>query len=194
MPFFTATGPDHLCKRCLADPPPFRRARAWLCYHSRDASPQPLNAAIQYFKYHRDLSTGKALAALGAKHFPFLGEAYDVIVPVPLHLQRLRWRGFNQSLILAQAIGRLCGVEVDPFALARTRPTPPQTHLTERERQGNVRGAFMVTAPERLSGKHVLLVDDVYTSGATVEECARTLLDGEAKIVDVFTLAHAVLA
>lgn len=194
VPFVTPTGPDHLCKRCLANPPSFRRARAWLCYHASDASPQPLNAAIQYFKYHRDLSTGKALAALGAKHFPFAGEEYDLLVPVPLHLQRLRWRGFNQSLILAQAIGRVHGITVDPWVLERTRSTSPQTHLTESERRANVRGAFTVTAAERLGGKQVLLIDDVYTSGATVAECTRALLDGGAKIVDVFTLAHAVLA
>jgi ComF family protein len=192
VPFFTPAGADHLCSRCVANPPSFRRARAWLCYQGRDASPQPLNTAIQHFKYHRDLSTGKALAALGVKHFPFGEERYDMVVPVPLHLQRLRWRGFNQSLVLAQAIGHRYSTTVDPYVLERTRSTSPQTHLTEHERRANVRGAFTATAPERLAGKQVLLVDDVYTSGATVEECTRALLDGGAKIVDVFTLAHAV--
>ncbi len=115
-----------------------------------------------------------------------------MVVPVPLHLQRLRWRGFNQSLVLAQAIGHRYSMAVDPYVLERTRSTSPQTHLTEHERRANVRGAFTATAPERLAGKQVLLVDDVYTSGATVEECTRALLDGGAKIVDVFTLAHAV--
>jgi ComF family protein len=115
-----------------------------------------------------------------------------MIVPVPLHLDRLRWRGFNQSLILSQAIGRRQNLQVDPFVLDRLRPTVPQTHLNERERRANVQGAFVVVAPERVQSKRVLLVDDVYTSGATVEECARILLGNGAEVVDVFTLAHAI--
>jgi ComF family protein len=111
---------------------------------------------------------------------------------VPLHPERLRWRGFNQSLILARAIGRAQKIEVDPFLLARTRPTVPQTQLNENERRANVRGAFAVVAPERLQGKRVLLVDDVYTSGATVEECTKALYHSGAEEVDVFTLARAV--
>jgi ComF family protein len=117
---------------------------------------------------------------------------YDIIVPVPLHTERLRWRGFNQSLLLAQAIGRGQQIPVDPFLLERIRSTVPQTQLNERERQANVRGAFAVVAAERLQGKHVLLVDDVYTSGATVQECAKTLRREGAAAVDVFTLARAV--
>ena len=115
-----------------------------------------------------------------------------MIVPVPLHPQRLRWRGFNQSLILSRAIGYAQQIEVDPFLLQRLRPTVPQTQLNESERRANVRGAFAVEAPEWLDGKRVLLVDDVYTSGATVEECAKALRRGGAAVVDVFTLARAV--
>jgi ComF family protein len=120
------------------------------------------------------------------------GGAYDVIVPVPLHPERLRWRGFNQSLILSRAIGSAQHVAVDPFLLERIRPTVPQPQLNESERRANVRGAFAVSAPQRLDGKQVLLVDDVYTSGATVEECAKALRRGGAAVVDVFTLARAV--
>jgi ComF family protein len=192
IPFTTAAGPDHLCKRCLASLPSFRRARAWACYKNGDIALQPLSVAIQHFKYHRNLSTGKALAVLAASHFPFEGKEYDVIVPVPLHITRLRWRGFNQSFILARAIGDTQNLTVDPFALERIRSTDPQTHLNEHERRTNVHGAFAVTAPSRIQGKRVLLVDDVYTSGATVEECTRALLYGGAEIVDVFTLAHAI--
>ena len=115
-----------------------------------------------------------------------------MVVPVPLHLDRLRWRGFNQSLILSQAISRMQNLQVDPFVLARLRPTVPQTHLNESERRSNVRGAFLVVAPERVQNQRILLVDDVYTSGATVEECARVLLRNGAEMVDVFTLAHAI--
>jgi len=125
-------------------------------------------------------------------HFPLESQTYDLIVPVPLHLDRLRWRGFNQALILARAIGRARQIKLNPFLLERTRPTMPQTQLSASERRTNVRGAFTVVAPERLKGKRVLLVDDVYTSGATIEECAKVLCRADAELVDVFTLARAV--
>lgn len=191
-PFTTTRGPSHVCGRCLAHPPAFRRARSWASYQTGEATPHPLNEAIQQFKYQRSLSTGKALATLGAAHFPWEQQEYDVIVPVPLHVQRLRWRGFNQSLILAQAIGRAHDLPVNPFLLERTRPTVPQTELSQKERRDNVRGAFAVATPEQIVGKRVLVVDDVYTSGATVDECCRALQRGGAEIVDVFTLARAV--
>lgn len=189
---FPAAGPDHLCSRCQSHPPAFRQARSWARYQSGETTPHPLSEAIQSFKYHRNLSAGKTLASLGVAHFPLESQTYDLIVPVPLHLDRLRWRGFNQALILARAIGRARQIRVDPFLLARTRPTVPQTQLSAGERRANVRGAFVVVAPERLKGKRVLLVDDVYTSGATVEECAKVLCRGGAEVVDIFTLARAV--
>ena len=141
------------------------------------------------------MSTGKLLAHLCATHFPLATSHYDLILPVPLHLDRLRWRGFNQSLLLAQAIGKSYQISVAPFLLTRTRPTLPQTQLTESERKSNVRGAFCVSAKNgqnSLKRKRVLVVDDVYTSGATVEECARVLYKSGAREVDVFTLARAV--
>ena len=132
------------------------------------------------------------LAELAAEHCGLAAGNYDCILPVPLHLDRLRWRGFNQSLLLARAIGKRYEIGVDPFMLHRIKPTSPQTQLKEHQRRANVRGAFVVSDSERLLGKHLLLVDDVYTSGATVEECARTLYQGGARAVDVFTLTRAV--
>jgi ComF family protein len=148
--------------------------------------------AIQQFKYHRDLSIGKTLSVLAASHYPFFAKAYDVIIPVPLHLERLRWRGFNQALLLSRTIGATYGIVVDPFLLERNRPTAPQTQLTGKERYTNVKGAFFVSTPAQVKDKRVLLVDDVYTSGATVHECARTLTKAGALVVDVFTLARVV--
>ena len=129
---------------------------------------------------------------MAATNFPLIHETYDSVVPVPLHITRLRWRGFNQSLILAGAIGQRLNSQVDPWLLIRTRPTPPQTKLSKADRRANVRGAFQVKTPAGAKGKRLLLVDDVYTSGATVEECARTLYQSEADNVDVFTLARVV--
>ena len=116
----------------------------------------------------------------------------DLIVPVPLHPKRLRWRGFNQSLLLARQVSRLYEVPVDAFVLCRDRETAPQTQLTEDERRKNVRGAFAVRPVKSLKGKSLLLVDDVYTSGATVNECSRVLIRGGAKEVYVLTLARTV--
>jgi ComF family protein len=138
------------------------------------------------------LSVGKLLAQLAATHFAFTDETYDVILPVPLHIDRLRWRGFNQALLVSRTIGRTQRTPVDPFILERSRPTAPQTQLKEHERRENVKNAFTVTAPERIEGRRVLLVDDVYTSGATVEECTKVLMRAGAKTVDIFTLARAV--
>lgn len=192
IPFPAHIGPDHECGACLKTPPLFRHARAWAYYHYGESPLQPVSEAIQQFKYHRNLSVGKLLAQLAATHFPFAGEAYDVIIPVPLHLDRLRWRGFNQALLLSQSISNISQIRVDPFLLERSRPTVPQTQLKESERRGNVKGAFTVTDPERIQDRQVLLVDDVYTSGATVAECTKALMRANAKTVDVFTLARAV--
>ena len=192
IPFPTQSGPDHECGGCLKTPPLFRRARAWAHYQYGEAPLQPVSEAIQQFKYHRNVSAGKLLAQLAATHFPFVEAQYDVIIPVPLHLDRLRWRGFNQSLLLARSIGRTHQMRVDPFLLERSRPTVPQTQLKVSERRENVKGAFTVTIPERIQERQVLIVDDVYTSGATVAECTKALMRAGAQAVDVFTLARAV--
>ena len=113
-------------------------------------------------------------------------------MPVPLHPKRLRWRGFNQSVLLARQISRVYDIPLDPFTLQRHRETPPQTQLNEAERRKNMRGAFTVDADRPVTGKNILLVDDVYTSGATVNECSRTLKKHGAKDVYVLTLARAV--
>jgi competence protein ComFC len=115
-----------------------------------------------------------------------------MIIPVPLHPRRLRWRGFNQSVLLARQIGRAYNVPLDCFALYRKMDTPPQTQLPEEERRKNMRGAFALSGKTAVKGKCLLLVDDVYTSGATVNECSRVLKQGGARAVFVLTLARAV--
>jgi ComF family protein len=114
----------------------------------------------------------------------------DVILPVPLHPERLRWRGFNQSLLLARRIGEALQVGVDAFSLVRARNTQPQVELSATERKRNVREAFRLTRRSQILGRRVLLVDDVYTSGATVSECAMVLKEGGAKEIRVLTLAR----
>jgi ComF family protein len=149
---------------------------------------------VHKFKYGRKVSLGKPLGrlmALGCREF-LQSCLVDFIVPVPLHPKRLRWRAFNQSLLLAREIGRACRVPVDPFVLRRDRATPPQTQLPEDERRKNVRRAFSVNAERSVDGKNILLVDDVYTSGATVNECSRVFKRAGAREVFVVTLARAV--
>jgi ComF family protein len=190
-PFLDAAGDDHPCGACLSRDPHYVRARAWSCYPREELAEHPLRQVIQRFKYGRKVSLGKPLGrlmALGCQDF--LNECrVDLMIPVPLHPKRLRWRGFNQSHLLARQVGRAYGIPVDPFVLSRHKETPPQTQLKEDERRRNVRGAFSITGSAK--GKNVLLVDDVYTSGATVNECSRVLKKGGAKGVYVLTLARA---
>jgi len=193
-PFPNTSGGDHTCGHCLSRPPQFRCARSWACYPRENVIADPLRHVVQKFKYGRKVSLGKPLGRLMARGCPdFLdGCDIDIIVPVPLHSKRLRWRGFNQSLVLARQIARAYGRPLDPFVLTRNRETPPQTQLNEEERRKNVRGAFTVNRRRPVDKKSILLVDDVYTSGATVNECSRTLMRAGADRVYVFTLARAV--
>jgi len=190
VPFPTPTASDHACSRCLVHPPRYDRARACAVYDTTRSTPDPLKSALQRFKYDRDVSLAPVLADLMAAHAPLLADDYDVVMPVPLHKQRLRWRGFNQALLLARPlVGR---VRVDPFTLRRQRATASQVGLSEADRQRNVRDAFTVDRPERVARRSILLVDDVYTTGATADACAGALLDAGASRVDVLVLARAI--
>jgi ComF family protein len=116
----------------------------------------------------------------------------DLLIPVPLHTQRLRERGFNQALLLVKELSRRTGIPYRKTILQKKKPTIPQVNLSGTEREKGLRGAFQVIGKEELLGKSVLLVDDVYTTGATVNECSKMLLRGGAERVNVLTLAHAV--
>jgi ComF family protein len=150
--------------------------------------------AIHDFKYRRQPGLGRGLGRLITDN-NYAGidpEGFDVVIPVPLHVRRLRERGFNQSLLLARTVATACGIPVDFLSLRRVRDTPPQTLMGRKERQANIRGAFAVARRDRLRDRKVLLIDDVYTTGSTLAECARALLDGGAARVGVLTLARAV--
>ena len=193
-PFATQHNLDSPCQACREQPPAFRKARAWATYRTHSDAPQPLRDSLLRFKYAGDLRAGKALAALAAQHFPLSDEQYDCLVPVPLHIRRLRWRGFNQSVLLARAVAQRIGTLMTPWLLRRVRQTSTQIKLTRAERRANVRGAFRAEASTAIKDRHILLVDDVYTSGATVEECTRTLYQSGARSVDVFTLVRVIQA
>ena len=177
---------DHLCGSCLENKPHYSFARAALAYEGI------IHDAIHQFKYGRNITQGEALAGLLADfNFPDMDwNIYDVIVPVPLHVQRLRDRGFNQALILALALGKKHGLDVDFSLLKRCKLTLTQTGLDKKERANNIKGAFVVPHPERLKEKNIILVDDVFTTGATINECAKTLNKAGAKQVAALTLAR----
>jgi ComF family protein len=116
----------------------------------------------------------------------------DFLIPVPLHPRRLRERGFNQALLLTKELSRRIGIPYFKAILKKKKPTLPQVNLSGVEREKGLRGAFRVVEKKELLGKSVLLVDDVYTTGATVNECSKVLVAGGARKVDVLTLAHAI--
>jgi len=115
---------------------------------------------------------------------------FDLLIPVPLHLYRLRERGFNQAVLLVKELNRRTGIPYQKRILEKRKPTAPQVSLSGVERERGVRGSFHVVGREELEGKSLLLVDDVYTTGATVNECSKVLLAAGAKEVNVLTLAH----
>lgn len=191
-PFIDGAGDDHLCGPCLQRPPRFTAARAWACYPREELDDHPLRKVVQRFKYGRKVALGKPLGRLlaaGCEEF-LPSWPIDLIIPVPLHPRRLRWRGFNQSVLLARQVSRRYAIAMDPFVLTRAKETPPQTQLHEDERRKNVRGAFAVASGKSVDKKNLLLVDDVYTSGATIDECSRTLKRAGAQEVYVLTLAR----
>jgi len=153
-----------------------------------------LQEAIHRWKYERktSLSTyfGRWMAEGLCRHWD--PNLFDLLIPVPLHPHRLRERGFNQAVLLVRELSRQTGIPFRKRILRKRKPTVPQVSLSGAEREKAVRGSFHVVGREELEGKSILLVDDVYTTGATVNECSKVLLAGGAKRVDVLTLAHAV--
>jgi ComF family protein len=190
IPFAYDPGPGILSLEAIADPPAYGRARAAVRYDDI------ARTLVHAFKYgdRIDLapSMGRWIAHAGRE---LLSEA-DALVPVPLHWRRQWTRRFNQSIALSRAISQVSGVPVIDDALRRVRPTRQQVGLTQSERETNVQGAFGLLAEGKaaIRGKRLILVDDVLTSGATVDTCARALLRSGALNVDVLVFARVVQA
>ncbi len=151
----------------------------------------PARAAIHLLKYRHALSLAEPLGTLMARRWAARGAPVDLVVPVPLHPARFRARGYNQAALLAWAVGRRLGLPVDEGALLKVRATKAQMALGLEERRANVQGAF-IAREERVGGQRVLLVDDVCTTGATLEACADALRAGGAREVWALTLARTV--
>lgn len=150
----------------------------------------PLQQAIHYLKYSNSRHLAAPLGEMMVSYWQDVHFPADVIVPVPLHARRLRQRGYNQAALLARELGKGVGLPVLEDALLRVRDTASQVDLNAEERKENVRGAFYCP-DDRLAGKKVLLVDDVYTTGATLEACSLALKQRGVHRVWALTLARA---
>jgi ComF family protein len=188
IPFVYDPGPELLSMEAIANPPAYTRARAAVRY---DDVARTLVHALKY-QDRTDLAPamGRWMARAGRE---LLGEA-DALVPVPLHWRRGWSRRYNQSGALARVIERQTGVRLASEALRRVRPTQQQIGLSRSQRATNVQGAFKVAADRKadIQGRRVVLIDDVLTSGATVDACARALLRAKAASVDVLVFARVV--
>ena len=184
-PFATTHSPTHECHDCRTRTPHY--SQVWAAY----AYCAPLQEAIALFKYRGKVVLADALGALLARALPADLNA-DLLMPIPLHPDRLRQREFNQSLLLADRVGPVLRRPISYRNLVRIVDTDPQTTLPRSARLQNLHQAFALRAPGEVTDKRVLLIDDVFTTGTTANECAKVLLKAGAKDVAVLTLARSV--
>lgn len=180
---------DVECAGCQQKRQPFRKA---YCAWRYDF---PLDMLIGNFKYTRDWPTGRLLSLLLAGHLDYLQQEEglqlaDALIPVPLAGKRLRQRGYNQAGMIANWLGQSLERPVLHQAVQRIKTTQIQQGLNVRQREANMRNAFKVSQPQQVAGRHLALVDDVLTTGATCAALTRVLLDAGARRVDVYCLAR----
>ncbi len=183
---FIGMGSDHRCGHCVVHPPHFDLAHSHFRYEGA------IRELIHSFKYNRRTHLRAPLALLTLEWLPtFLAhQRPDLIVPVPLHPSRLRQRGFNQAVLIGTVLSRHLSLPLIPDVLVRTRVTEPQITLPAAERHTNVHEAFAVKKPEAVTGKRILLLDDVMTTGSTLNECARVLKKTGAIHIMAITVAR----
>jgi ComF family protein len=179
-----ADGYHPLCGECLDQPPPYSLARSVVRYEGQ------VQRLIHKLKYGRDTSVLPGISELIANYDMAEFADIDLVVVVPLHVQRLRHRGFNQALVLARLFFPDRLARIQPDWLVRTRNSVPQTALGRAARKRNLRGAFQVRPASSFQGARVCLVDDVFTTGTTVNECSKAIMHSGAREVKVLTLAR----
>lgn len=197
LPFEIGTDPAHplpeqfLCAECLSTPRPYEKARATFVY---DDSCKPMILAFKHADKPELHTTLAPLLAGTLEEFDKDPTPPFILIPVPLHWLRLIKRRYNQAAVLANALTKMTGFETWPDALTRTRHTPPQGHMGPKDRHKNVAGAFVLNLSYqgKISGKNFILIDDVFTTGATIEECCKILKAAGANTVNVLTVARAV--
>lgn len=175
-----------LCDECATNPPRYGKLRSIAFYQTT------LQDAIHLFKFQKKQVFAPHLIHLIKTHIPIdcCIADYDFILPVPIHKKRLRERGFNQATLLAKGIAQTEGVPVLTNTLVRHRHTVAQSSLGMEARQNNIIGAFEILNPEVIRDKRILIVDDVFTTGATVREAVNELWKADPVEVDVLTLAR----
>lgn len=177
---------DYICYTCSRETPRFDSARSAVRYEGA------VGDALRDLKYNSSLwvvdDLAELLLACVSAEYP--NAVFDLVAPVPLHPSRRRSRGYNQSALIAASLARRMGLLYKERSARRVRPTVTQTGLTAPQRAANVSGAFRAGLFARLNGKRILLVDDVMTTGATVDACAGALKEGGAASVHVVTVAR----
>lgn len=187
-PFAQDLGPDALSAQAIANPPIINRVRGALVYN--DIARQ----LVAGLKYHDHPEQAALIARMMVQAGHELLDQADMLIPIPLHWRRQFARRYNQSQLLARAIGKVSACSVEPLLLRRARPTKQQVGLSHAQRAKNVENAFKL-APDKAGavlGKHIVLIDDVYTSGATGNAAAQTLFDAGATKVDMLVFALAI--
>lgn len=184
--YFSSGDGNHLCGDCLKSSWHFDKARSIFVYEEIIAS------LIHGLKYSGNMTGLETFQYLG-RQSPILGDLHtpDFILPVPLHIKRLRQRGFNQALLLAKKLFPEEKEKIKFDILLRLTDTPTQTGLSGKERRGNLKNAFIVKRPSIISGRSILLLDDVLTTGSTVNECAKALKKAGCKRVEILTICRA---
>lgn len=184
---FTGEGIERLCGDCLDARPHFEKARAWVKFQD------PVSEIAHRFKYQRAFHflDWMAEGMIRTASTELSGQRFDMIIPVPLHWRRLLTRGYNQALILARPVSRALKIPVRAGALVRAVHNPPQVGLSRPARKENMKKVFKVTNPKKVAGKNILLLDDVITTGATMDEAAKVLKKAGAKSVCALAFARA---
>lgn len=176
-----------VCGKCIQHPPPYQCCTAAWRYEP------PLDYFIQRLKFNKDLVYARLMATLFAEHLSKLYKQQedkpDVIIPVPLHNQRLRERGFNQSVEIAKVLSRQLHIPLDLTSCTRPKMTLPQAELPADERKRNIKGAFAFTSAKNY--RHIVLVDDVMTTGHTINELTKTIQKVSKSAIDVWVCARA---
>ena len=175
--------PTHECGACRTKPPAFTQTWSLFPYQS------PLREAIVLFKYRGKRSLTKHFIQAMIPALPTL-PTIDILMPVPLHPQRLREREYNQSLLLAHGLSQHLQIQLLLSCLRRVRPTAPRTSLSKKQRLANLRRAFAIDNISRIKGQRILLIDDVFTTGTTLHECAKALRKSGSGPVYGLTLAR----
>jgi ComF family protein len=183
LPLPATSKPGSLCGGCQNHQRPYEKVTAPCLYEGE------IQRLHQAFKFHRKLSAGRLLSellcdAIESSDLP----RPELLIPVPLHPSRVRQRGFNQAMELARVASRQLDIPVDQFCIRRCKATAPQSGLSKRERIGNIRGAFAMKRP--VQAEHVAIIDDVMTTGMTIEQVARVLRRHGVRRIDAWVVAR----